>query len=69
MSVAHYLPHASVNLKPLSLTSLIAKAAEIRVKAFAFIQAPTPSGDVLVSLAFGAIALYGAAMVVSLLTL
>jgi len=69
MSVAHFLPHARFALKPLSATSLGEKAAEIRNKAFSFVQTPTPSGDVLVSVAFGAIAIYGAAMVVSLLTL
>lgn len=65
MSVAHHLPHARFAVKPAH--SLAAKAAEFREKALSLVEAP--SGDALVSVAFGAVAIYGLAMVVSLLTL
>ena len=67
MSVAHHLPHARFTLKPLSTAPIAAKAAKIWGKVVSAIEAP--SGDLLVSLGFGAVALYGATMVLSLLTL
>ena len=67
MSVAHHLPHARFAFKPLSTASIAAKAAKIWEKVTSAIEAP--SGNLLVSLGFGAVALYSATMVLSLLTL
>jgi hypothetical protein len=67
MSVAHYLLEARFAAKPLATKALVAKFAETWEKLTSRVQAP--NGDVLVNIAFGAVAIYGATMVVSLLTL
>jgi hypothetical protein len=66
MTVAHHLPHARFAAKPLSL-SFATKVLQSWGNVFSRLHAP--SGDLLVNVAFGAVAVYGATMVVSLLTL